>query len=60
MIATDARTRGEFPVAPLSNRLIADGARIGVDVADQVIPLGTPEELEQNVSALPDTAGGSR
>jgi len=60
MIAADERTRGEFYVAPLYNRLIADGARIGVDVADQVIALGTPEELEQNASALPDLAGGGR
>lgn len=45
MIAADERERGEFYVAPVYNRLIAAGARIEIDVANQVWVLGTPEDL---------------
>lgn len=45
MIAAGERERGEFYVAPVYNRLIADGARIEIDVADEVWVLGTPEDL---------------
>lgn len=45
MVAEDDRTRGEFYVAPLYNRLIAQGADIRIDVARDVWVLGTPEEL---------------
>jgi NDP-sugar pyrophosphorylase family protein len=45
MIAADERERGEFYVAPLYNRMIAEGADIRVDVAEEVWVLGTPEDL---------------
>lgn len=45
-IAEGDRTRGEFYVAPLYNRLIAEGAHIAMDVVDEVQPLGTPAEVD--------------
>lgn len=45
MIAADDRTRGEFYVAPVYNRLIAAGGDVRIDVADEVWVLGTPEDL---------------
>jgi dTDP-glucose pyrophosphorylase len=45
MIAANERERGEFYVAPVYNRLIAAGADIRIDVADEVWVLGTPEDL---------------
>lgn len=37
---------GEFYVAPLYNRLIAAGRRFTLDVAEKLVPLGTPEDVE--------------
>lgn len=37
---------GEFYVAPLYNRLIAAGRRFVLDVAERLVPLGTPEDVE--------------
>jgi dTDP-glucose pyrophosphorylase len=45
MIADNDRTRGEFYVAPVYNRLIAAGGDVRIDVADEVWVLGTPEDL---------------
>lgn len=45
MISAGERERGEFYVAPVYNRLIRAGARVEIDVADEVWVLGTPEEL---------------
>jgi UDP-N-acetylglucosamine diphosphorylase / glucose-1-phosphate thymidylyltransferase / UDP-N-acetylgalactosamine diphosphorylase / glucosamine-1-phosphate N-acetyltransferase / galactosamine-1-phosphate N-acetyltransferase len=45
MVRAGARVGGEYYVAPLYNELIARGARIVVDRARAVWPLGTPEEL---------------
>jgi NDP-sugar pyrophosphorylase family protein len=45
MVAANERTNGEFYVAPLYNRLIAAGARIEIDPAEEVWALGTPEDL---------------
>jgi NDP-sugar pyrophosphorylase family protein len=53
MIADDDRTRGEFYVAPLYNRLIAAGADFRIDVAEEVRPMGTPEELAAFEAAPP-------
>jgi dTDP-glucose pyrophosphorylase len=39
------RSGGEFYVAPLYNRLIAEGGEVRVSVADEVWVLGTPEDL---------------
>lgn len=47
MVAEDDRTRGEFYVAPLYNRLIAAGARIAMDVVDEVHVLGTPQAVDE-------------
>ena len=47
MIAADDRTRGEFFVAPLYNRMIAAGCDIRIDLAEEVWPLGTPAELQR-------------
>jgi NDP-sugar pyrophosphorylase family protein len=50
MIAADDRVGGEFYVAPVYNRLIAEGAAIGVHnigaVGDGMYGLGVPEDLE--------------
>jgi NDP-sugar pyrophosphorylase family protein len=50
MIAADERVGGEFYVAPVYNRLIAEGAAIGFDnigtVGDGMYGLGVPEDLE--------------
>ena len=45
MIRAGERERGEFYVAPVYNRLIAAGARIEIDEAEEVWVLGTPEDL---------------
>lgn len=45
MIRDGERVNGEFYVAPVYNRMIADGADIRVDVAKEVWVLGTPEDL---------------
>jgi len=37
--------RGEFYIAPLYNRLIASGRRFVLDLAEQLTPLGTPEDV---------------
>lgn len=44
-IRENDRTNGEFYVAPLYNRLIAEGARVFPEMADDVWGLGTPEDL---------------
>jgi len=46
MIAANERVNNEFYVAPVYNRMIADGADIRVDVAREVWVLGTPEDLD--------------
>lgn len=53
MVAADDRVSGEFYVAPVYNRLIADGVPIVVDVAREVWVLGTPPELDRFVAAHP-------
>ena len=45
MILDSDRTGGEYYVAPVYNRLIAEGRHIRIDVADEVWVLGTPEDL---------------
>lgn len=45
MIAAGERVNREFYVAPVYNRLIAAGARIFIDPAEEVWVLGTPEDL---------------
>ena len=45
VIADNDRVNGEFYVAPVYNRMIADGLDIRVDVAEEAFALGTPEDL---------------
>lgn len=44
-VAGDETERGEFYVAPLYNRLIARGRSFVLDQVDELVPLGTPEEV---------------
>jgi hypothetical protein len=56
MIAADERVNNEFYVAPVYNRLIAEGAAVGVDnvgsVGAGMYGLGIPEDLQEFL-ALP-------
>lgn len=54
MIADDDRTKGEFYVAPVYNRIIQDGGWIGIDLADEAAALGTPEDLAAFLAAYPN------
>ena len=45
MIADDDRVNGEFYIVPVYNRMIAVGAEIVIDPAEEVWVLGTPEDL---------------
>lgn len=45
MIAANDRVNNEFYVAPVYNRMIAQGREVRVDVAKEVWVLGTPEDL---------------
>jgi dTDP-glucose pyrophosphorylase len=45
MIRRDERVNGEFYVAPVYNRMIAEGRDIRIDVAQEAWALGTPEDL---------------
>lgn len=45
MLQADERVNGEFYVAPVYNRLVAAGADVRIDVAEEVWVLGTPEDL---------------
>jgi UDP-N-acetylglucosamine diphosphorylase / glucose-1-phosphate thymidylyltransferase / UDP-N-acetylgalactosamine diphosphorylase / glucosamine-1-phosphate N-acetyltransferase / galactosamine-1-phosphate N-acetyltransferase len=47
MVADDDRTRGEFFVAPLYDRMIRGGADVRVDRALEVAAMGTPAELAE-------------
>jgi dTDP-glucose pyrophosphorylase len=47
MVGDDERTRGEFYVAPLYNRLIAAGGDVRLATVEEVWSLGTPEEIER-------------
>jgi dTDP-glucose pyrophosphorylase len=46
MISAKERTGGEFYVVPVYNRMIAAGAEVYIDPADEVWALGTPEDLQ--------------
>jgi NDP-sugar pyrophosphorylase family protein len=45
MIADGDRVNGEFYIVPIYNRMIAAGAEIVIDPAEEVWVLGTPEDL---------------
>jgi dTDP-glucose pyrophosphorylase len=46
MIDGNERINGEFYVAPVYNRMIAAGAEVFIDPAEEVWVLGTPEDLQ--------------
>jgi dTDP-glucose pyrophosphorylase len=46
MVAANERENGEFYIAPLYNRLIANGEKVVIDVAREFWPLGTPQDIE--------------
>lgn len=46
MIAQNDRTSREFYIAPLYNRMIAEGADIRANIVSEVWVLGTPEDLQ--------------
>ena len=45
MIKNDVKTNNEFFVSELYNILIKEGKRFVVDITDEFIPLGTPEDM---------------
>lgn len=55
MIRDADRTGGEYYVAPVYNRLIAEGRHVRIDVAEQVWVLGTPEDLDHFEAHYPVT-----
>lgn len=44
-VAAGETSAGEYYVAPLYNRLIAAGRRFVLDRAEEMVPLGTPEDV---------------
>lgn len=46
MIKNNIRTNNEFFVSELYNILIKEGKKFTVDIAEEFIPLGTPDDLE--------------
>ncbi len=44
-VETNDKNRGEFYIAPLYNKLIEKGKKFTLDMADIIIPMGTPEEV---------------
>lgn len=53
MVREDDASLGEYYVAPVYNRLIAEGADIRIDIVDEVKGLGTPDELATFVRTPP-------
>ena len=45
MIESNERTKNEFYICPLYNRLIKDGLKVRISQVDKMHVLGTPEEL---------------
>lgn len=57
MVAEQDRTKGEYYVAPLYNRILAEGGEVRVDVASEVWVMGTPEDLAHFYAHHPDAVG---
>ena len=57
MVAEQDKSQGEYYVAPLYNRILAEGGEIRVDVASEVWVMGTPEDLAHFLAHHPDAAG---
>lgn len=41
------KNRGEFYIAPLYNKLIAEGRKFTLDMVDIIVPMGTPQEVNK-------------
>jgi dTDP-glucose pyrophosphorylase len=52
MIRRNDLTKGEFYVAPVYNYLIKKGKKFVIDLAEKIIPLGTPEDVERAKNEL--------
>ena len=60
MIAANDRTNREFYVAPLYNRMIAEGADVRANKVDEVWVLGTPEDLQNFDRQYPHSPTAAR
>jgi hypothetical protein len=43
MIRNKEKTRGEYYVIPVYNKMIASGMKVGISIAHEMWDLGTPE-----------------
>ena len=50
LISDDNRTKNEFYICPVFNYFIKDGGKIGVEKNTKHLILGTPKDLERNIS----------
>ena len=46
-VSNNLRSSNEFYVAPLYNDMIRSGRKFVIDIVDQFVPLGTPQELAE-------------
>jgi len=46
-LENDKTVRGEFYIAPMYNNLIKRGKKFTIDIVDDFIPLGTPQEVRK-------------
>ena len=50
-IENNRRDKNEFYIAPMYNDLISNGKQFVIDVTEEFIPLGTPEDLKEFINA---------
>ena len=48
MIKKNIKVRDEFYVSEIYNILLNSGGRFEIDIADEFIPLGTPDDIRKN------------
>jgi len=48
MIKNDIKVKDEFYVSEIYNMLLDSGGRFEIDIADEFIPLGTPDDIRKN------------
>lgn len=53
MIRNQEKTRGEYYVIPVYNKMIASGMKIGISIANEMWDLGTPEAKARFEQAYP-------
>ncbi len=46
-VANGDKSRGEFYIAPLYNKLIENGKKFTIDMVEIIIPMGTPKEVDK-------------